>query len=180
MMTGRKSSPAQDKFNLLIGADLVVEEPLGSKPGEDVVVTHHLFQSKGPNLMKLDDNETSRKDMIFVFFTLSSMENESIPRPPWFPLTVLFFCPMVYKLVSFQCSPSAPPKVLSSTLGTDHPLLLVAKPGEFRRFPPGRMDCEWNSSFLLGMFWRQLGEVAGSLILFFWPVLVSLFVFCWH
>lgn len=31
MMPGRKSSPAQDDFHLLIGADLVVEEPLGSQ-----------------------------------------------------------------------------------------------------------------------------------------------------
>lgn len=175
MMTGRKSSPAQDKFHLLIGADLVVEEPLGSKLGEDVVVTHHLFQSKGPNLMKLDDNETSRKDMIFVFFTLSSMENEAIPRPPWFPLTVLFFCPMVYKLVSFQCSPSAPPKVLSSTLGTDHPLLLVAKPGE-EKIPPVGL---WVKRCFFLDVCNQLGEVAGFLIYSF-VVLVLLFVFCWH
>ena len=51
MMTGRKSSPAQDDFHLLIGADLVVEEPLGSQAGEDVVVTHHFlyFNPMGSN-----------------------------------------------------------------------------------------------------------------------------------
>ncbi len=42
-MAGRKSLSAQDNFHLLIGADLVVEEPLGDKPGEDVIAAHHFF-----------------------------------------------------------------------------------------------------------------------------------------
>ena len=90
-----------------------------------------LFQSNGFKFpWNWDDHETSRKDVNYFVYSIHYIHGgpESIPGPPWFSHG---------KLQSFQWYLRRfSPKVLSWTLGTDHPLLLVAKPGEEIYFPP--------------------------------------------
>ena len=134
----------------------------------------YLFQSKGSNsnemfmTMKLPE-----KILVFyIFYTFASMEVLSqFQDLHGFPGSLYLFFVSHGKTPKLSAIPSNPaPKVLSSTLGTDHPLLLVAKPGEEKGPPRDGWWVKHSRWWQLKHFLfspRTLGRWSNLTIIFF-------------